>query len=130
MTRRILGFVCERALPLARLVNAEGRLREAPEARLVALPCAGILKPAQVAQAFREGAEGVFVCGCGLGDCYYRTGNLLTRERLEGRRRPSLPEEVDRRRLGLLFLSTKDPARFLEAYRAWRRELEAALQEG
>ena len=28
------------------------------------------------------------------------------------------------------FARTKDPARFLEAYRAWRRELEAALQEG
>ncbi len=130
MTRRILGFVCERALPLARLVDAEGRLREAPEARLVALPCAGILKPAQVAQAFREGAEGVFVWGGGRGDSSSPTATLPPRGRREAPRRPSLPEEVDRRRLGLLFLSTKDPARFLEAYRAWRRELEAALPEG
>jgi coenzyme F420-reducing hydrogenase delta subunit len=60
-----------------------------------------------------RGAAGVIVCGCQLGDCYYREGNKMIRERLLGDRPPGLKKTVDRRRVVALWLSRLQRQRFL-----------------
>jgi len=44
--------------------------------------CSGGLKPVYILKAFREGADGVLVCGCRLGDCHYVDGNYKTLMRM------------------------------------------------
>jgi F420-non-reducing hydrogenase iron-sulfur subunit len=44
--------------------------------------CSGGLEPAFVLKAFKEGADGVLVCGCNLGDCHYVDGNYKTLMRM------------------------------------------------
>jgi F420-non-reducing hydrogenase iron-sulfur subunit len=44
--------------------------------------CSGGLEPSFVLKAFREGADGVLVCGCNLGDCHYTDGNYKTQRRM------------------------------------------------
>jgi F420-non-reducing hydrogenase iron-sulfur subunit len=44
--------------------------------------CSGGLEPAYVLKAFKEGADGVLVCGCNLGDCHYTDGNYKTLRRM------------------------------------------------
>ena len=59
--------------------------------------------------------DDTFVCGCAIGDCHYRTGNIMIRERLEGERNPKLRKTTDKRRVGMFFYTMKDRRTFLDA---------------
>ena len=121
--RTIIGFVCERSLPLDRMLDAHKALLDDPDTRIVAVPCSGFVKPTQMELALASGADATFVCGCAIGDCHYRTGNLMIRERLEGKRNPKLRKTTDRRKVGMFFVTMKDKAPFLEALAALRADL-------
>ncbi|HJW09986.1 MAG TPA: hydrogenase iron-sulfur subunit [Holophagaceae bacterium] len=113
--RVIVGFVCERSIPIAEMIDAQKALVDDPETRIVVLPCSGMVKPTQMELALAKGADATFVCGCAIGDCHYRTGNLMIKERLEGARNPKLRKATDRRKVGMFFYTMKDRAVFLDA---------------
>jgi coenzyme F420-reducing hydrogenase delta subunit len=78
-----------------------------------------MLPPSFIEYALRGGADGVFVTGCGEGDCEYQCGDRLTRERIEGRREPHLRTHVARERLRLAFSGNADTLeRELAGFRA------------
>ena len=126
--RTIIGFVCERALPLERMLDEHKALLDDPDTKIVVVPCSGFVKPTQMELALASGAEATFVCGCALGDCHYRTGNLMIRERLEGKRNPKLRKTTDRRKVGMFFVTMKDRISFLEALAAFRAGLNAPAE--
>jgi hypothetical protein len=41
-----------------------------------------------IEHALKSGADGVFICGCQIEECYYREGAKWTQERLTGKRAP------------------------------------------
>ena len=51
--------------------------------RIIRVMCSGRIDPTFVMSAFRNGADGVIVMGCHLGDCHYRNGNIKTMRRME-----------------------------------------------
>jgi coenzyme F420-reducing hydrogenase delta subunit len=63
----------------------------------------------------------VVVTGCQLGDCYYREGNRMIRERLLGDRPPTMKKGVDRRRVLGLWLSRVQPERFIGEVREFQK---------
>jgi len=113
--RTVIGFVCERSIPILHMLDEHRALLDDPETRIVVLPCSGMLKPTQMELALAQGADATFVCGCAIGDCHYRTGNLMIRERLEGQRNPKLRKNTDRRKVGMFFYTMKDRLPFLAA---------------
>ena len=44
--------------------------------------CSGRIDPQFVLKAFKEGADGVFVAGCHMGDCHYDAGNYKLDRRM------------------------------------------------
>ena len=72
-----------------------------------------MIQPLMIEAALKAGAEGVIVCGCQIGDCFYREGNKMIKERLLGERPPGLKKTVDRRRVMALWLSRRQKERFL-----------------
>jgi F420-non-reducing hydrogenase iron-sulfur subunit len=44
--------------------------------------CSGRVDPQFILEAFRRGADGVFIGGCHLGDCHYVEGNYRTQRRV------------------------------------------------
>ncbi len=111
----IIGFVCERSLPIHEMVDAQKALTDDPETKIVILPCSGMVKPTQMELALTKGADATFVCGCAMGDCHYRLGNVFIKERLEGERNPKLRKTTDKRRVGMFFVTMKDRRPFLDA---------------
>jgi len=89
----VVVFGCDQSL-------AVGALRAANTAA-ISLPCAGMLPPSFVEYALKNGAAGVFVTGCGEGNCDFRRGNQWLAQRLRGEREPALRKAVDRARVGL-----------------------------
>lgn len=122
--RTVIGFVCERSLPLDRMLDGHKALLDDPDTKIVVVPCSGMVKPSQLEMALANGADATFVCGCAIGDCHYRTGNLMIRERLEGKRNPKLRKATDRRKIGLFFVTMKDEYPFMEALKAFRAGLD------
>ncbi|MGA2820708.1 MAG: hydrogenase iron-sulfur subunit [Anaerolineales bacterium] len=66
-------------------IDAAGTMRLAYPANLkvVRLPCAGKLDILYLLQAFEEGADGVMVVACTVGNCHHIQGNLRAKARLE-----------------------------------------------
>lgn len=113
--RVIVGFVCERSIPILDMVDHAKTLTDDPDTKVIILPCSGMVKPTQMELALANGADATFVCGCAIGDCHYRTGNLMIRERLLGERNPKLRKNTDKRKVGMFFYTLKDKQLFLDA---------------
>ncbi|PWT96670.1 MAG: hypothetical protein C5B53_09180 [Candidatus Melainabacteria bacterium] len=111
--KRVITLICERAADVNDIVGPSGLVNGMPELGMVKFPCSGMIQPLMIEAALKAGAEGVIVCGCQLGDCYYREGNKMIRERLLGERPPGLKKTVDRRRVMALWLSRLQKERFL-----------------
>ena len=48
----------------------------------IRVPCSGRVSPELIMRAFDEGADGVIVLGCHIGECHYDTGNHRTAKRI------------------------------------------------
>lgn len=123
MAAKIISLVCERSCDLTNHVDDNGKLKDEAGVYVVKYPCSGMIQPLQIEAALKAGAEGVIVTGCQLGDCYYREGNRMIRERILGDRPPGLKKAVDRRRVIGLWLSRVQPARFIGEVRDFKSYL-------
>jgi coenzyme F420-reducing hydrogenase delta subunit len=50
---------------------------------VVEVPCSGRVDTLQLMHAFEKGADGVMVVGCQPGSCYFNTGNLHVKQRVD-----------------------------------------------
>lgn len=112
-TNKVITLMCERSADVTGLLDADGKVNGVDGLHVVKLPCSGMVQPLMIEAALKQGAAGVVVCGCQIGDCYYREGNKMIRERLLGNRPPSLKKATDRRRVLALWLSRPQKDRFL-----------------
>lgn len=111
--KKVITLICERACDLTSVTNAQGQCTEVSDLHVVKLPCSGMIQPLMIEAALKSGAAGVIVTGCQLGDCYYREGNRMIRDRLLGQRPPGLKKAVDRRRVLALWLARPQKDRFI-----------------
>jgi len=98
--QRVVVFGCNHGIDVTDLGHAG--------AFGVNLECIGALPASFIDYAFRQGADGVFLTGCRMGDCYHRLGNQLLRERLDGERKPKLSRRVALERVGTFMAAEAD----------------------
>ncbi len=110
---KVITLMCERSADVNDLLDADGKIKGVDGLHAVKLPCSGMVQPLMIEAALKQGAAGVIVCGCQIGDCYYREGNKMIRERLLGERVPTLKKATDRRRILALWLSRPQKDRFI-----------------
>lgn len=112
--KKVMAFLCERAPEVdSCLKSGSDEFKDIPGLHAVKFPCSGMIQPLMVEAALKAGADGVIVTGCQIGDCYYREGNKMIKERLLGERSPTLKKATDRRRILGLWLSRLQTDRFL-----------------
>jgi F420-non-reducing hydrogenase iron-sulfur subunit len=111
--KTVITLICERAAEVDSVMSQDDKLKDMPNVKVVKFPCSGMIQPLMVEAAMKAGASGVVVCGCQIGDCYYREGNRMIKDRLMGSRPPGLKPRTDRRRVLALWLSRKQTDRFL-----------------
>jgi coenzyme F420-reducing hydrogenase delta subunit len=114
---RIVGFLCDWAVSAEGIVRDDGTMRDLPNVSLIKVPCSGFVRPAWLEFALRSGADGVFVCGCPLGDCFNRLGNNLIRDRVVQMRRRLERQKVQPDRVTTIFYGLHDQAEFVRAVR-------------
>jgi len=79
---KIIGFLCNWCSYAGADLAGASRLKYPPNLRIIRVPCSGRISPELVLRTFREGADGVMVLGCHIGDCHYSTGNHRTARRM------------------------------------------------
>jgi F420-non-reducing hydrogenase iron-sulfur subunit len=111
---RIVGFLCNWCSYGGADAAGTARLQYPPNLRVVRVMCSGRVSQELVVRAFREGADGVLVLGCHIGDCHYQEGNHRTAKRM-----PILQNllgylGINPQRLRLDWVSSAESRRFAE----------------
>ena len=79
---RIVGFLCNWCSYAGADGAGTARIKYPSNMRVVRVMCSGRVSPELVLRTFREGADGVIVLGCHIGDCHYAEGNHRTAKRI------------------------------------------------
>jgi F420-non-reducing hydrogenase iron-sulfur subunit len=79
---RILAFACNWCAYAAADLAGTARIQYPTTVRLVRVMCSGMVHPDLIAEAFQQGADGVMLMGCHLGECHYQDGNQKAKARM------------------------------------------------
>jgi coenzyme F420-reducing hydrogenase delta subunit/NAD-dependent dihydropyrimidine dehydrogenase PreA subunit len=79
---RIVGYLCTWCSYTGADSAGTSRLKYPSNLRAVRVPCSGRVSPEIIMRTFDQGADGVLVLGCHIGECHYDTGNHRTAKRL------------------------------------------------
>ncbi|MBW2091874.1 MAG: hydrogenase iron-sulfur subunit [Deltaproteobacteria bacterium] len=78
---KIIAFLCNWCSYGAADLAGVSRMPYPPNIRVIRIPCTGRMSPKFILEAFRRGADGVWVSGCHPGDCHYLAGNYHARRK-------------------------------------------------
>ncbi len=120
---RIVGFLCNWCSYTGADLAGVSRLQYTPEFIPIRVMCSGSVDTAYIIKAILEGADGVFVGGCHLGDCHYLNGNYKSRRRVAVVKEVFEGMGIDPRRLRLEWISASESGKFARTVTAFETEL-------
>lgn len=75
---RIVAFLCNWCSYTGADLAGTSRKKYPTNVIPIRVMCSGRVDPEFIVKAFRDGADGVLICGCHPGDCHYINGNHKT----------------------------------------------------
>ena len=79
---KLVGFLCNWCSYAGADLAGVSRFQYSPNLRIIRVMCTGRVDPSIVLEMFIQGADGVFIGGCHLGDCHYQKGNYYAEKRI------------------------------------------------
>ncbi|MFX1383691.1 MAG: hydrogenase iron-sulfur subunit [Promethearchaeota archaeon] len=111
----ILVFCCNWCSYAGADLAGVSRFQYPPNMRIVRVMCSGRVDPSFILKAFKDGADGVLVSGCHIGDCHYISGNEYTKERFERLHEIIIKQlGINEKRLRLEWVSASEGKRFAD----------------
>jgi F420-non-reducing hydrogenase iron-sulfur subunit len=111
---KIVAFLCNWCSYTGADLAGTSRIKYAPNIRVIRVMCSGRVEPTFVLKAFKEGADGVLICGCHPGDCHYHEGNYKCLRRYHMIKKYIKQMGIDEERLRLEWVSASEGKRFAE----------------
>lgn len=108
----IVSFLCNWCSYTGADLAGTSRIPYAPNLRTIRIMCSGRIEPTFVLKAFREGADGVLMCGCHPGDCHYQEGNYKCLRRYHLLRKYLLQMGIKEERIRLEWISASEGRQF------------------
>jgi heterodisulfide reductase subunit A len=108
----ILCFACQWCSYGAADLAGVSRIQYPPNIRILRVPCSGRVDVLHLLEAFLDGADGVIVTGCLIGDCHYTDGNLKAKSRVETLKKSMRALNMDPERLEIGFASSSEGQKF------------------
>jgi coenzyme F420-reducing hydrogenase delta subunit/ferredoxin len=109
---KIIAFLCTWCSYTGADSAGIARLKSPANIRAVRVPCSGRVSPEIIMRTFDQGADGVLVLGCHIGECHYDTGNHRTAKRLPILRSLMAFAGLEPERLHLDWVSASEGERF------------------
>ena len=120
---RIVGFLCNWCSYTGADLAGTARMKYPPNVMAIRVMCSGRVDPGFVLDAFKNGADGVLVCGCHPGDCHYVEGNYKCMRRMPLTKRLIKEMGINPNRLRLEWVSASEGARFQEVVREFTEQI-------
>lgn len=109
---KIVGFLCNWCCYGGADMAGLGRMQYPTNIRIIRVMCSGRVDPEFILEAFRRGADGVFIGGCHLGDCHYVEGNYRTQRRIILMKKFLRSMNINPERLRLEWVSASEGEKF------------------
>lgn len=111
---QIIAFLCKWCSYTGADLAGTSRMEYKPNVKAIRLMCSGRIEPTFVLKAFREGADGVLLCGCHPGDCHYQEGNYRCLRRFHLLRKYIQQMGIEPQRLKLEWISASEGKQYAE----------------
>ncbi len=108
----VLCFACQWCSYAAADLAGVSRIQYPPNVRILRVPCSGRVDVLHVLKAFLNGADGVIVTGCLIGDCHYTDGNVKAKCRVDVIKKSLNALRIDPERLEIEFASSSEGQNF------------------
>jgi len=79
----IVGFLCNWCSYAGADLAGTSRIQYPTNMRVIRVMCVGRVDPSFVIEALKNGADGVLISGCRLGECHYAKGNDQAYQRIQ-----------------------------------------------
>jgi coenzyme F420-reducing hydrogenase delta subunit len=122
---RLIGFLCNWCSYAGADLCGVSRYQYPTNLRTVRVMCSARVEPGIVLEMFIQGADGVFVGGCHIGDCHYIKGNYYAQLRMELAKKLLVKAGMDPKRLRLEWVSASEGERFARLIGQFTEELSA-----
>ncbi len=111
---KIVSFLCNWCSYTGADLAGTSRMKYAASVHIIRVMCSGRVDPTFVLKAFREGADGVLICGCHPGDCHYHEGNYRCLRRFQLLQKYIRQMGIDSDRLRLEWVSASEGKQFAQ----------------
>lgn len=105
---KIVGFLCKWCSYAGADLAGTSRMEYPPNVKIIRVPCSGRVNPLFVLKCLMDGADGVLISGCHIGDCHYSEGNLYARRRFAVLKRFLGYLGIDPRRFQMSWVSASE----------------------
>ncbi|MHA1310143.1 MAG: hydrogenase iron-sulfur subunit [Candidatus Helarchaeota archaeon] len=111
-TPRIVAFLCNWCGYAGADLAGVSRFQYPPTVRIIRVMCSGRVQPSFILRSFKNGADGVLVCGCHIGDCHYISGNEYAEKRFKKTQEIIKLMGIDPKRIRLEWVSAAEGMKF------------------
>jgi coenzyme F420-reducing hydrogenase delta subunit/ferredoxin len=109
---KIVAYLCTWCSYTGADTAGIARLNSPANIRAIRVPCSGRVSPELIMRTFDQGADGVLVLGCHIGECHYDSGNHRTAKRLPTLQALMTFAGLEPERLRLDWVSASEGERF------------------
>ena len=118
----ILAFCCNWCSYAGADLAGVSRFQYPTNIRIIRVMCSGRVEPAFILEALKDGADGILITGCHIGDCHYIDGNRNAETRINNTMEALKYLGLDGR-LRLEWVSASEGARFAEVVSEFTAEI-------
>jgi coenzyme F420-reducing hydrogenase delta subunit len=93
------------------------RLTYPASVKVIRLPCTGKVDVEYILKAFEQGADGVYIMACPIGNCHHERGNIRAAKRVEYVKKLLDDIGLGRERIGIYYVSGGQGHAFANAAR-------------
>jgi len=113
----ITAFTCIYCGAMAGDSAGTERVTYPANVKVIRLPCTGKVDLEYILKAFEQGADGVYVIACPIGNCHHESGSIRATKRVEYAKKLLDEIGLGRERLGIYYVSGGQAHAFANAAR-------------
>ncbi len=121
---KILMFACNWCSYASADLAGISRKQYPTNIRIIRVMCSGRVEPLFVLSAFENGADGVLITGCHIGDCHYQSGNKKAQGMVENMKEMLSTLGIGESRLRLEWISASEGNKFADVVADFTQEIE------
>jgi F420-non-reducing hydrogenase iron-sulfur subunit len=122
---KIVAFLCNWCAYRGADLAGTSRFHYPANVRVVRFMCSGSIDPVYVLEALLNGADGVLIGGCHLGNCHYQDGNYKAKHRVEVLKKILSQVGIDEERVWLRWIGASEGKLFSDTIHQMVAEIRA-----